>query len=156
MPEFNFSLPRLFARCTGQVAQPTEQNWIEANAVGALVHLVVYLYAFELLLARSKIWQQLLLVIPLAFAIWLFWLLVLYLNSLIIKALRTAGLMRALEDSRAQSFLICSMTTVFAGQLALTQSWTRFLGVFWITIVALNLVAALLLLFINGAHVATE
>ena len=72
------------------------------------------------------------------FSIWIFLLIVLYLDSLIIKLLRGFGFMRTMPDSRAQSLLICTMTTVFALELIRAGSWPRFLGVIWIAAVALN------------------
>ncbi len=156
MSEYNFSLPRLLAHCRGRPAHRTERNWTEANVVGALVHLVVYVFAFDILLAGLPAWQGVFLSIPLAFGVWIFWLLVLYLDSLTIRLLRACGFLRTMSDIHAQSFLICTITTVCAVQLLLTASWTRFIGVVWIALVALNLFAALLLLITNDSPAAAK
>jgi hypothetical protein len=152
--EFYFSLPRLLARWTGRGVDRTERNWLEANLVGSLVHLVAYGYAFHLLLADARLRQQLFLFIPLAFLVWIWWLIVLYLNSLIIKFLRACGLMKTMLDRRGQSLLICVMTTIFALQLLRAGSWLSLIGGLWIAAVMLNLLAALVLAVSDTRHAA--
>jgi len=149
---FYFSLPRLLAKWSGRPTERTERNWLEANVVGTLVNFVVYLFAFRTLLSGLPKWPQVLLLVPLAFAGWLFWLIVLYLFSGIIKLLRACGIFRTMADSDAQSFIICTMTTLFAWQLVLAGSWPALVGGLWMTAVALNLLAALLLAPRDGAH----
>lgn len=144
-PEFYFALPRLLAKWRGQSAARTEKNWLETNIAGTLSHLVVYVFAFQLLLAESAPWNQLLLCIPLALLVWIFWLLVFYFNSWLIELLRTCGLMRRLSDSRAQSVIIGLMTTAFAVYLLFAGPCAAMLGIIWLAAVSLNLVAAAVL-----------
>jgi hypothetical protein len=144
-PAFYFCLPRLLARWRGGNAARTEMNWLEANIVGGAVHLIVYLFFARLFIGDLEFWQQLLLLAPLVVLVWVWWLLFLYVNSLILKFLRSVGLMRQLADNRAQSILICVTTTVFAIALVASDSWLRAIGVAWIAAVFLNQAAALLL-----------
>jgi hypothetical protein len=81
----------------------------------------------------------------LLFAIWIFWLIVLYVNSLIVKACWICGLCTDLPRNRIQSVLMGILTTAFAAQLIAAGSWMRWVGASWIIAVALNLTAALLL-----------
>ena len=78
------------------------------------MHLVVYAFVFRALLAGRALWLQLLFVLPLAFLVWILWLLLFYLSSLIIKALRAIGLMRDLSDRRAQSIVLVSAVSLCA------------------------------------------
>jgi hypothetical protein len=88
--------------------------------------------------------------VALAFLVWLFWLLVLYLNSLILKLARSLGLFRSLPIRRGQSILIATVTTAMAVALALRNSFVSEVGAIWLIATALNLVAALILAFNNG------
>jgi len=149
-PGFYFSLPRLLAGWSGGTGDRTENNSLEAHLVGALVHLVAYLFAFQLLLADSPIWQLLFLLLPFAALVWLGWLIVLYLNSWVIKLLRLLGLLRNVPDNRAQSLVIGVMTTWFAWRLIVAGHWPGLVGAIWIAAVALNLSAAVVLTLIHA------
>ena len=109
-PGFFFALPRLLAGAQGR----SEKNGLEANFVGGLVHLLAYLYAQQFFLGNSTVTQQLIWALPLAFLVWIWWLLVLYLNSLGIKFFRALGFIRTLPDRYAQSFIIEMIVTLFA------------------------------------------
>ena len=143
--EYYFALPFLFARARGESVERTERNGFEARFVGGAVHLVVYLFAFQHLLLRLPAWEQILLALPLAVLVWLGWLLLLYLDSLVIKIFRAIGLMRTISDGRAQSLLVLSVATLCACDLIATGAWLRFPGYFWLGAVALNSLAALFL-----------
>lgn len=156
MSEFYFALPRLIAAWSGRKAARSEQNGLEANIIGTLNHLIVYVAAFELLLGPLSRWTQLLLLVPLAILVWLFWLIFFYWSACLIKLLRDAGLMRELPDSRAQNILIGIMTTTLAIYLLRAGSWPRVLGFIWIAAVALNLVAAALLPARHADHSANN
>ncbi len=149
---FYFALPRLLAKWRGRPMEQTEGNWPEANIVGTLTHLIAYLFAFQILLLRLPVKTQLLLFIPLAFCVWVFWLLVLYFNSLLLKCLHAGGLFRATPNRHAQSLFISLITTGFACRLGLSESWPRWIGLFWLVTVAVNFLAALLLSPGDGAH----
>ncbi len=147
MSEFYFALSRFLASPREHKQTRSEKNWLEANAVGTLNHLVVYAFAFALLLKNLPGWKQVLLLLPLGVIVLVFWLLLLYVNSWLIKLLRPAGLLRALPDNRAQTLLISIVTTAMAGELLFAGGWLRFVGAIWLAAVALNLLAAALLAF---------
>ena len=147
---YYFALPRLLARSAGHSGGRTEQNWLEANVVGTFVHAIAFIFAGRLLLADCSLWQQVLLLGPLALLVCASWSLFFYLNSLVLKLLRAAGLMRDLPDNRGQSVIVGITTTLLALQLAETGSWTRVAGWIWIIAVALNLVAAAVLALLHA------
>ncbi len=95
-PVFHFALARLWARATGGSSRPAEKSWLEANVVGGLVHGMAYLFAAHFAWRNLTAWQATLLALPLALGVGLGWLLVLYLNSLVIRLLRALGLLRRL------------------------------------------------------------
>ncbi|MDQ6624328.1 MAG: hypothetical protein M3Y86_12705 [Verrucomicrobiota bacterium] len=144
-PQFFFALPRLIASWRGGDAGRSEKNAVESNAVGALVHLVVYAFAFHLCLTSRPWWLQLLAAVPLAFLVWIFWLNLFYANALLLRLLRSAGLMRELPQSRAQGILIGILATAFAGALLTARDWTRVVAVLFLVLVLLNFLAALIL-----------
>ncbi|MDQ2918415.1 MAG: hypothetical protein M3R10_00840, partial [Verrucomicrobiota bacterium] len=84
-PIFYFSLSRLYAKLCGRNATRTQNNWPEANAVGIFLHIVFCTFAFRVLLAGHAFMLQLLLLLPLAVLVWIFWLLLFYFDSLVIK-----------------------------------------------------------------------
>ena len=129
----------------GQKFARTESNWAEANVAGILVQLVVSVFFFHVLLEDLARWKQLLLLVPLAMLVWLFWLVLFYINSLAIRLLRTLGFVQSLPDRYAQSFLVELTTTAFAAELLRSTSWARVVGAIWMTAVVLNLSAAALL-----------
>ncbi len=144
---FYFSLSRLLAHWCGCDAKRSEKNYFEANLVGTFIHVVALAFGFRFLLARFPFWQEVLLVLPLALVVWIFWLLFFYFASLLTKAFRTLGIMREISDARAQSVLIGTVTTVFAFALIGGPRAFQIIGMVWIAAVALNIFAALLLAF---------
>ena len=132
---FYFALPRLVTRSHAR----SEKNAVEANAVGLLVQSVAYFFAFEVSLGDASLAKQLLFAIPLAFLVWLFWLLFFYVSHLVLRPFHPQRM------AHAQSFSLCSLTTVFAIYLVAHGSWTRWLGIVWLALVVLNLGAAVLL-----------
>lgn len=155
-PQYYFSLPRLVVSQLGWNAERTESNWLEANVVGAAEHLICYLFAVYLLLHGLPLWEQLALLIPVAVLVWICWLIVLYLNAVLIRLLRVCGLLGQLSNARAQSVLLGSVTTAFAFYLVGLGSWLGVLGIAWIGAVALNLLAAAVLVVSAALHPAAE
>jgi hypothetical protein len=90
--------------------------------------------------------------VGLLFLVWLFWLVVLYLNSLIIKLLRLAGLFRSIPTRRAQSILLATWATAMAFHLLDRGSWIGEVASIWLVAVAMNLAAAAILAFRHGAR----
>jgi hypothetical protein len=153
-PRFYFALPRLVAKVFGGSARRTDSNWLETNSVGAAIHAIVYVFFARWLLNGLPAWQQAALLLPLVIVVLLFWMLLFGIQSLMIKAVRGAGMLRDLPAWRVQGVLIAIMTTVFAWDLIGAGSWMRVLGWFWIAAVSLNLLAASILA-LNNADRAT-
>src|SRR4026207_1932159 len=94
---YYFSLFRLIAMfCRGN-AKRAESNGFEAWLIGLTIFSIHYLF-FATLFIPSNLepWLTALLFVALAFWIWLFWLLLLYINSVIIKLLQVCGLFRTI------------------------------------------------------------
>lgn len=149
-PRFYFSLPRLLARLSRGNATRVEKNALEAWIGGIIFYLISYLFAAHLVVDETTLWKQIPLLILVAFLIWLFWLLVLYINSVIIKLLRAGGLFRTVPTRHAQSILLGITTTALAYGLVTSDSWMRSVGIIWMVAVAINLAAAFLLFFIDA------
>jgi hypothetical protein len=156
-PLFYFSLLRLIAMLRGGDARRAESNAVEAWLAGLIIYAIHYLFFATLLspLIRQP-WLTALLLVVLAFWIWLFWLFLLYLNSLIIKLLRLGGLFRMLPARRAQSILWGILTTAMACVLLKGSPAPRELGAIWLVAVAMNLAAAVVLVFSDAAHSSGE
>ena len=152
MNAFYFALPRLLACPPGDRQTRSEKNWLEANVVGTLNHLVVYAFAFALLLAGRPTAQQCWLLLPLAFVVLVFWLLFFYVNACFIRLLRLAGGLRDLPNNRAQTLLIAIFTSAMAAQLLFADGWPRAVGVLWLSAVVMNLSAAAVLRLLDAAR----
>lgn len=142
--KFYFSLPRVVQLVRGRSVIRAESNWIEGYFAGVAVYLLTYLLLTQLatpqLSSGSVLWLVLL-----AFGAWVLWLVLLYVNSLIMRALRCVGLFTTRSNSRAQNFIIGVETTIFALVLISRPNWPRVVGWIWLVIVLLNLAAAIVL-----------
>ena len=150
LPRFYFALPRLFAKFRGGDTSRAEKNGSEAWAASLAVYAISYLYFAGFVPDNLSRWMRALILIALAFLVWLFWLLMLYLNSLILKLVHGLGLFRSLPMRRGQSVLVASLATVMAVALVLRDSLVSEVGAIWLIATALNLVAALILTFDHG------
>jgi hypothetical protein len=155
--EFYFPLFRLIATLRGGSAARAESNAVEAWLTGLMVYLIHYLFFAALLIPSNHIaWQTALLLVAVAFWVWLFWLLFLYLNSVIIRVLHLGGLFRAIPTRRLQSILWIILTTAMAWTLLKSSPAPREAGAIWLVTVAMNLAAAVVLAFSDGARVPGE
>lgn len=150
--QFYFSLFRVIVMLRGGDARRAESNEFEAWLVGLTIYSIHYLF-FATLFIPSNLepWLTVLLLVAVAFWIWLFWLLLLYINSVIIKLLRACGLFRAIPTRRIQSVLWGISTTAMACWLFKSSPSLHELGAVWLVAVAMNLVSAVILAFSNAA-----
>lgn len=139
---FYFALPNLASRLRGQIRERVEGDPIEARLPGLAIFIVTCSFAFKMSANRLSGWQLEFFIVALPFTAFFFWVVILYLNSLVVRLLRTIDLFKSVPNNRAQSVLICGLTTLFAGTLAISASWMRFVGFAWIAGLALNLAAA--------------
>ena len=150
-PHFYFALPRLIAVMRGADGGRVENNGAEAWVGNVAIYLINYLFFAQFIPAELPFWQRALLLTGLLFAVWLFWLVVFYFNSLIIKLLRLVGLFRAIPTRRAQSILLGTWATAMAFDLLDRGSWLGEVASIWLVAVAMNLTAAAVLAFRHGA-----
>jgi hypothetical protein len=140
-----FALPRLLRKIRGLNPARSERSWVEAYTVGNAIFLITYLFAASLLWPKLRPWE-LVIVLPLLLpTIWIAWLILLYLYSLVVKWCWALGLCTDLSRNRVQSVLMGITTTILAAQLVVADSWLRWIGLIWIVAVGLNLGAALIL-----------
>ena len=142
---YYFALPRLLASFRGGSMRRSEQNALEAHTVGILVHAITFVFAVRLLLSDLPAWRQIMLLVPVALLVWIWWSLFFYVSSLAVKLLRSAGFLREMPDSHAQSLIVGTMTTLLACQLVTSGSWISVLGWTWLVALALNLAATAIL-----------
>ena len=140
-----FALPRLLRKMRGRSAARSEGNAMELSVAGSVVFVISYLFAASLVWPKSK-WWELAITLPLLVpTVWIAWLILLYLHSLVVKLCWAVGLCTDLPRNRIQSVLMGVVTTVLAAQLIAGGSWLRWVGLIWFVAVAFNLTAALLL-----------
>jgi hypothetical protein len=140
-----FALPRLLRKWRGGSAGRSENDWREGYAMGVVVYGISYFFVANIVLHHLHGWRLALALALLLFGQWIFWLIVVYLNSLITKAIWGCGLATNLSPSRVQNVLIGILTTAFAAQLIVAGQWISWLGLLWLAAVCANLGAALLL-----------
>jgi hypothetical protein len=134
----------------GGNAGRAENNAAEAWVGGVGIYAVSYLF-FTGYLSEVGHWcLRGLLLIVLAFLVWLFWLVVLYLNSLILKLLRGLDLFRTLPMRRGQSVLVNATAAAMALAVVQRGPFVSEIGAIWLTATAMNLAAAAILAFSNG------
>jgi hypothetical protein len=97
-----------------------------------------------------------LLLVTLAFWVWIFWLLLLYINSVIIQVLHMSGLFRKIPIRRLQSVLWGILTTAMACVLLKSSPLVRELGTIWLLAVAMNLASAVVLAFKDAARASEK
>ena len=147
---YYFALPRLIASFGGGSARRSEQNALEAHVVGTLVHAVTFTFAARLLLGDYPAWQQVLLLVPVALLVWIWWSLFFYVSSLAVKLLISFALLSEMPERHAQSMMVGVVTTFLAWQLVTAGSWAAVLGWVWLIAVALNLAATAMLFFVHA------
>ena len=148
--QFYFSLPRLVAKICGGDPRRAETNALEAWAGSLIFYLISYVF-FAAQFIPTGLPRSLtaLLLVAVVFFVWLFCLLLLYINSLIIRMLQLCGLFRTIPIRRAQSILLGIAMTAMACTLLTRGSWMRGVGLFWLLAVAANLAAAFVLALSN-------
>jgi len=151
-PHFYFSLLRLMAMLRGADARRAEQNGVEARLAGVAIYLLSYLFFAHFVSRDLTLWLLAPSLVALAFLVWLFWLLVLYFNSLIIKFLRLCGIFGTIPIRRAQSILLGTWTTTMAVDLLRHGSWMGEVASIWLIAIAMNLAAAAVLAFLDGTR----
>jgi len=149
-PRFYFALPRLLATFRGGSSKRAENNGGEAWIASIASYLVSYLFFAQFIPATLGLWSGVLSFVLLAFLVWLFSLLALYLNSLVIKLLQVCGLFRSIPIRRAQSILVAGTASAMALQLLGDGGWSAEIAAIWIVAVVMNLAAAAILAFRNG------
>jgi hypothetical protein len=150
-PQFYFALPRLIATMRGANAARAENNGTEAWVGNVALYLINYLFFAQFVSSHLPLWQRAGLLAGLVFVVWFFWLVLLYLDSLIIKLLRLAGIFCSIPTRRAQSILLGTWATAMAFNLLNRGSWIGEVASIWLVAVAMNLAAAAILAFRHGA-----
>jgi hypothetical protein len=151
--QFYFSLFRVIALFRGGDARRAESNVAEAWLVGLMMYLIHYLFFAKLFIPSNlRPWLAILLLLVLAFWIWLFWLLLLYINSVIVKVMQGCGVLRTIPTRRVQSILWGISTTALACALLKSSPAPRELGAIWLVAVTMNLASAVVLAFSDAAR----
>jgi hypothetical protein len=144
---YAFALPRLIAHLGGRHARRAELSRGEAYGLGILVFGISCVFVAHALLpiVRPK-FVQLLALLLLPFAIWVAFLLLYYVNSLMTALLRRLGLYSSRTNIPFQHFVIMTLVTLLAARLLRDESvWMRSLGIFWLGLLGLNLLSIVLL-----------
>jgi hypothetical protein len=142
---YAFALPRLIAYLCGRHPRRAELSRWEAYGLGILVFGISGVFMGRALLPVVRPgFVQLLVLVLLPFAVWTAFLLLYYVNSLVIALLRRLGLFSA-RNNQFQHFVIMFLTTLLAALLTLDEIvWIRWLGIIWFGLVSLNLVSILI------------
>ncbi len=142
---YAFALPRLAARLIGRKPRRAEFSAWEAYGVGILVFGISCVAATRALLplVRPAALQGLVLfLVPVV--MWVAFLFLYYVNALIVAGLRRLGLYSARTNNPFQHAVIMTMTTLLALHFLRDEcAWVRSLGVLWLGLLSLNLLALL-------------
>ncbi len=149
-PRFYFALPRLLAGFRGASTERAETNGGEGWIASIAIYLVNYLFFAQFIPVALGLWSRILSLVLLSFLVWLFSLLALHLNSLVIKLFQVCGLFRSIPIRRVQSILVGGTASAMAFQLLGGGGWSAEIAAIWIVAVLMNLAAAAILAFRNG------
>lgn len=149
-PTFYFALFRLLTLLRGGDARRGENNAFEAMVAGTAIYLISYLFFTRFIPNDLRLWKTALLLGAVVFFVLLFWLVVLYFHSLIIRFLGAFGMFQAIPLRRAQSILVVIWASAMAGDLLRRGSWMAEIAAIWLIAVTMNLAAAALLALRNG------
>src|SRR4051794_16152272 len=145
---FYFALPRLLVSFLGERPFRAENNFEEAlvaGGIGVVLPLLALLQAtgaFDYSLGCTSAIALLAAVIP-------FWLIVFYLNSLLIGVFRKGRLFKHYTNRTLQNAVVLGMLTLCSLYLAFSESLIRWIGFAMLTLIALDLFAAVALPLAN-------
>lgn len=155
--QFYFPLFRAIALLVGSDPRRSESNFTEALIVCLAMYLIHYLFfAARLIPPNISTTLAVLLLILLAFGVWIFWLLLVYFNSLVIRMVQLLGLFRDIPQRRLQSILWISCTTTMACLLLNDNQFLHEIAALWLVAVVMNLAAAAFLAWRNAARDSGE
>jgi hypothetical protein len=103
---FYFSLPRLLSKVTGHNSDFLEGGFCETYLGSLVVLLIPYFFLVDLVMNHVGRWMTFATGVALLFAIWIFWLVVLYLNWVMIQVLRGLGFFRGVTERHLQDILV--------------------------------------------------
>ncbi|MEY2526611.1 MAG: hypothetical protein QOE73_1382 [Verrucomicrobiota bacterium] len=142
---FYFALPRLFNLWRGRPHQVSEACVFEAYMGSVGIFGVTYLFAWVLFAGKISGWRMIFAAALLIPAVWVFWLLVLYINALFINFLHGKGLFRQITNRDAQNIYIGVILTAFALHLSILHGWERWIGIFCLLGLGANFLAMIML-----------
>ncbi len=151
-PGFYFALLRLMATFRGGSSRRAEKNGGEAWIVSIATYLISYLFFAQFIPDTFGPGLRILILAVLTFLVWIFSVLALYLNSVVIKFFHACGLFRALPVRHAQSILVSGTASLMSFQLLRGGGWRTEIAAIWLIVVAMNLAAAAILALRNGDH----
>ena len=144
---FYFALPRLLISFLGERPLRAENNFGEALFAGAVAVVVPWLALLEL--AHTTCWLGWITATALLAVVIPLWLIVFYLNSLLIKVLRSAGLLKSYTNRALQNGLAFIVIILSSLCIAFSESPMRWLGLVMLTLISLDLFAAVALPLAN-------
>ena len=140
---FAFALPRLVVRLSGREVCRAQWSGLEANGVSLLVFGITWVCAGSALplFVRPGV-PRLVLFAVLPVMLWIGFLLVYYLISLLIRPFRRFRLYSAVTNVPIQHQFFVSLTTLLSFLLLRSDSgWLQSLGILWLGLLVLNLIS---------------
>ena len=150
-----FSLTRLIGKLFGRDSVSGESSSFEAHLGSGIVFLIPYLFFIQLARGDIQGWGLLFVLIVAAFLVWLFWIVALYLNSFLVRAVHRISFFSSPASRHVQDFLVRSLLTLIAARLATAGSLFRWAGIAWFAFLILNVLAAAILRATNAGSRAT-
>lgn len=136
----------------GGTDKVSESNAAESYLGSIGIFIITFVFGLQLFAERFSGWSVIAFDLVLVFAVWIFWLIVFYINSLIVKLLRACGLFRETPNRRAQDIFIAIVLAAMAYRLSILHGWLGWIG--WLCLCALgaNFLAAILLKLIPNTR----
>ena len=136
----------------GGTDKVSESNAAESYLGSIGIFIITFVFAVQLFAERFSGWSVIAFDLVLVFAVWIFWLVVFYINSLIVKLLRACGLFRETPNRRAQDIFIAIVLAAMAYRLSILHGWLGWIGWLCLCVLGANFLAAILLKLIPNTR----
>jgi hypothetical protein len=142
---FYFALPRLLSRMRGGTDKASEACVVEAYLGSIGIFVVTYALAWRLFAGGIAGCRTILAGALLLIAVWIFWLFVFYLNSLVAKTLRVGGFFRETPNRDTQNILVGLVLAGIALPLSILHGGARWIGILCLIGLGANFLAMVVL-----------
>ncbi len=149
---YYFALTRLL---TTRQEEYSELSAVEAYFGSTVIFIVTYTFLIAPLACQFSLGRLVLACAVMPFAAWLLWLVMFYLNALLRRLAIAFDILPTMRARDFQHIMICVWMTIFALSLLGSDGAPCWIGRAWLLLLAGEILATLMLKFLNGSQRTT-